>query len=66
MIADVRDEARIQALMDEFRPELVFHAAALKHVPMVEANPLEGLLTNAPARASWRTPRVAGGAGRWC
>ena len=29
------------------RPELVFHAAALKHVPLVEANPLEGLRTNA-------------------
>ncbi len=47
VIADVRDEARIRAMMGELRPELVFHAAALKHVPIVEANPLEGLLTNA-------------------
>jgi O-antigen biosynthesis protein WbqV len=47
MIADIRDEARIRAIFDETRPELVFHAAALKHVPMVEANPLEGMATNA-------------------
>lgn len=47
VIASIRDEARIRAVMEECRPELVFHAAALKHVPMVEANPLEGLLTNA-------------------
>ncbi len=47
VIADVRDEPRIQAVMRGFRPELVFHAAALKHVPMVEANRLEGLRTNA-------------------
>ncbi len=46
LLADIRDEARIRALFDHWRPELVFHAAALKHVPMVEANPLEGLLTN--------------------
>ena len=46
-IADVRDEARVRAVFDAVRPELVFHAAALKHVPMVEANPGEGLLTNA-------------------
>ncbi len=46
-LADVRDEARIRAVCDDIRPELVFHAAALKHVPMVEANPLEGLMTNA-------------------
>ncbi len=47
IIADIRDAGRIQAIMDEYRPELVFHAAALKHVPMVEANPTEGLLSNA-------------------
>jgi FlaA1/EpsC-like NDP-sugar epimerase len=47
LLADIRDEARIRALFEHWRPELVFHAAALKHVPMVEANPLEGLLTNA-------------------
>jgi len=47
VIADIRDEARLRTIFEEVRPELVFHAAALKHVPMVEANPLEGLLTNA-------------------
>jgi O-antigen biosynthesis protein WbqV len=47
VIADVRDAPRIAAAFAELRPEVVFHAAALKHVPMVEANPLEGLLTNA-------------------
>ncbi len=47
LIADIRDEARIRAVFAETRPDLVFHAAALKHVPMVEANPLEGLFTNA-------------------
>ncbi|WP_428542950.1 polysaccharide biosynthesis protein [Rhodopila sp.] len=47
LIADIRDEARIRAVFEENRPDLVFHAAALKHVPMVEANPLEGMATNA-------------------
>ncbi|WP_027283815.1 nucleoside-diphosphate sugar epimerase/dehydratase [Rubritepida flocculans] len=47
VLADIRDEARIRRIMEEARPELVFHAAALKHVPMVEADPLEGVLTNA-------------------
>ncbi|GLR66818.1 polysaccharide biosynthesis protein CapD [Acidocella aquatica] len=46
VIGDVRDAARMTALCKKFRPELVFHAAALKHVPIVEANPLEGLETN--------------------
>jgi O-antigen biosynthesis protein WbqV len=47
LIADIRDEARVRAVFETLRPELVFHAAALKHVPIVEDNPLEGLLTNA-------------------
>ena len=46
VLADVRDRARLDQVMVEFRPDLVFHAAALKHVPMVEANPTEGVLTN--------------------
>jgi O-antigen biosynthesis protein WbqV len=47
LIADIRDESRIRSVFDTIRPELVFHAAALKHVPIVEDNPLEGLMTNA-------------------
>src|SRR5262249_7303346 len=46
LLADIRDEVRIRDVFEQFQPELVFHAEALKHVPMVEANPLEGLLTN--------------------
>ncbi len=45
-IADVRDSARIEEVFAGFRPDLVFHAAALKHVPMGEENPTEDLLTN--------------------
>jgi len=46
IIADVREKRRVDEVMAAERPELVFHAAALKHVPMVEANPVEGVLTN--------------------
>jgi FlaA1/EpsC-like NDP-sugar epimerase len=47
VLADVRDRRRIDQIFGEAAPELVFHAAALKHVPMVEDHPLEGVLTNA-------------------
>ncbi len=47
VLADIRDAPRIRAIFEETRPDLVFHAAALKHVPMVESNPAEGLVTNA-------------------
>jgi len=45
-IADVRDAERIDRLIAEFRPDILFHAAALKHVPMVERNVAEGVATN--------------------
>jgi FlaA1/EpsC-like NDP-sugar epimerase len=47
VLADVRDRRRVDAVMAQEQPQIVFHAAALKHVPMVEANPIEGVLTNA-------------------
>ena len=47
VLADVRDRERLQRVLGDEKPDLVFHAAALKHVPMVEMHPLEGLLTNA-------------------
>ncbi|HXP74366.1 MAG TPA: nucleoside-diphosphate sugar epimerase/dehydratase [Stellaceae bacterium] len=46
VIGDVRDAARVEEAIAAARPELVFHAAALKHVPIVEAHPIEGVLTN--------------------
>jgi FlaA1/EpsC-like NDP-sugar epimerase len=46
MLCDIRDRDRVIGIFAAERPELVFHAAALKHVPMVEMNPGEGILTN--------------------
>ncbi|HTB02835.1 MAG TPA: nucleoside-diphosphate sugar epimerase/dehydratase [Bradyrhizobium sp.] len=45
-IADIRDRDRITRLMGEFKPNIVFHAAALKHVPILERDWSEGVKTN--------------------
>jgi FlaA1/EpsC-like NDP-sugar epimerase len=45
-IADIRDRERILPLMAEFKPDIVFHAAALKHVPILERDWSEGVKTN--------------------
>ena len=45
-IADIRDRQRIVRLMAEFKPDIVFHAAALKHVPILERDWSEGVKTN--------------------
>ncbi len=46
VLCDVRDRAAVDRVMAHEKPDLVFHAAALKHVPLVEANQLEGMRTN--------------------
>jgi FlaA1/EpsC-like NDP-sugar epimerase len=45
-IADIRDRGRIERLMNEFGPDIVFHAAALKHVPILERDWSEAVKTN--------------------
>ena len=45
-LGDVRDAGRLDEIFAGERPELIFHAAALKHVPLAEANPNETVLTN--------------------
>ncbi len=46
ILGDVRDRLRIDQVFAAQQPEIVFHAAAYKHVPLVEHNPNEGILTN--------------------
>ena len=45
-MCDIRAAHRVDEIFDRHGPEIVFNAAALKHVPMVEMNPCEGVLTN--------------------
>ncbi len=46
VIGDVRDAAHLTQVFARFKPELVFHAAAIKHVPLSESNPDQAVLTN--------------------
>jgi len=46
VLANVRDKDHVEEIFDRLRPQTVFHAAALKHVPIVESYPSEGILTN--------------------
>lgn len=46
VLGDVKDTDRVDWVFQTFSPEVVFHAAAYKHVPMVEANPAEGVTNN--------------------
>jgi FlaA1/EpsC-like NDP-sugar epimerase len=46
VLADVRNKRRLGEVFERYRPDVVFHAAAYKHVPLMEANPLESVANN--------------------
>ncbi len=46
VMVDVRDRERLDYMFAKYRPNIVFHAAAYKHVPMMESNPIEAVTTN--------------------
>jgi FlaA1/EpsC-like NDP-sugar epimerase len=46
LLGSVQDEKRVRAIIETWRPDIIFHAAAYKHVPMVEHNPAEGIRNN--------------------
>lgn len=58
-LCDVRDAARVRDIMGNERPEIVFHAAALKHVPLMEAHPADSVLTNVIGSANVADAAVA-------
>ncbi|MEA2835886.1 MAG: hypothetical protein QOD89_436 [Bradyrhizobium sp.] len=61
-IADIRDRDRIHRLMSEFKPDIVFHAAALKHVPILERDWSEGVKTNIFGSINVADAAIASGA----
>ena len=46
ILADVKDRAKMREVFSRYRPAVVFHAAAYKHVPLMEANPIESVRNN--------------------
>ncbi|MDO5035640.1 MAG: nucleoside-diphosphate sugar epimerase/dehydratase [Porphyromonas sp.] len=46
ILGDVRSQNRLNAIFNKFRPQIVLHAAAYKHVPLLEENPCEGVMAN--------------------
>lgn len=52
ILADIRDAQRIHEVISEIRPEVVFHAAALKHLPLLERHPEEAFKTNVRGTAN--------------
>lgn len=46
VLADIRAQSRIEQVCEDYQPDIIFHAAAIKHLPMAEKNPNEAVLTN--------------------
>lgn len=64
VICDVRDRASLASVFERVRPEVVFHAAAHKHVPLMEANPAQAVLNNVVGTRNVAELACASGASR--
>ena len=65
VLADCKEGDRMLEVMQRFKPDVVFHAAAYKHVPLMEANPLEAVRNNALATRVTAATAAAAGAERF-
>ncbi len=65
VIADCKEPERMLEVMQRFKPDVVFHAAAYKHVPLMESNPLEAIRNNAIATRVTAETAAASGAERF-
>lgn len=59
ILADIRDSDRMHEVLNTTRPDVVFHAAALKHLPLLQTHPAEGYKTNVVGTANVLTAAVA-------
>jgi FlaA1/EpsC-like NDP-sugar epimerase len=65
LLADIRNRERVHAIFARHRPEVVFHAAAHKHVPFLESHPEEAVLTNVIGTASLADAALVSGTKRF-
>ena len=65
ILADIRDRERMLAIFDRARPDVVFHAAAHKHVPILETHPEEAVFTNVIGTANVADAALASGTQRF-
>ena len=61
LIASVRNTARMNSIFEKYRPEIVYHAAAHKHVPLMESSPNEAVKNN--VMGTWKTAQAAAATG---
>ena len=65
VVADIRDADRVDQVIRDVRPDVIFHAAALKHLPMLERHPCEGVKSNVLGTLNVVRAAVAAGVGRF-
>jgi FlaA1/EpsC-like NDP-sugar epimerase len=65
VLSDVRSKSKVVSVFNRWHPDLVFHAAAYKHVPVIESHPCEGVMTNIWGTINMAHCAIEGGAGKF-